>query len=601
MTFHTRMAPKPTRRRVRRSDTRRAIYVTLAFTLAIASAISLMGGVFLASYYTDHGAPIAAVNGEKISKDAVKDRANLNVARYERELADYQTLRNQGKITTTEYSAFENTINTSENQSTIFSDALTQLVDEAEVNQYAAQNNIVITDQQVDAQIQTDSTLPDMRDVNIISVPPQATPPAVAPTASDISDALTHAQAYIKEIQGGKTWADVSTEVNAAYPGSSNASSTNGALGLVGKDGLAVDPDFADAIFALKKSGDITAPFRGSDGTFRFATVTNIVAQYVDNAFQSTIASTSNADLYRAFARANATKKAVQSAIEAKYVSGPTLQRRVHEIAIAAGYGAAGGGDEVKLRILVFAPAHSETNATNVPSTDPAWTDAKNRADAAVATLRADPSKFATMAADTTVNDDQFFSTTSGAVPWIPADLFNAQTSGGSTGLGMPAVAAAVFADGVAVNTILDPIPEAAAGYVVVQFQGRRPAPDQRIANAQFMINSGTDFATEAMAISEASDASSGGDMGWVSPYMLTTTQQQVIFATPVGRISPVVSGNGFFIFQVVDEQTRVADPDQQAKLKKVVFPSWLSELQANGLVWKDAAALSAMAPATPS
>src|ERR1035437_10036636 len=135
MTFHTRMAPKPTRRRVRRSDTRRAIYVTLAFTLAIASAISLMGGVFLASYYTDHGAPIAAVNGEKISKDAVKDRANLNVARYERELADYQTLRNQGKITTDEYSAFETTINTSENQSTILSDALTQLVDEAEISQ----------------------------------------------------------------------------------------------------------------------------------------------------------------------------------------------------------------------------------------------------------------------------------------------------------------------------------------------------------------------------------------------------------------------------------------------------------------------------------
>src|ERR1035437_6420785 len=102
MTFHTRMAPKPTRRRVRRSDTRRAIYVTLAFTLAIASAISLMGGVFLASYYTDHGAPIAAVSGEAISKDAVRDRAHLDFARSERLNADYLTLRNQGQLTSEE-------------------------------------------------------------------------------------------------------------------------------------------------------------------------------------------------------------------------------------------------------------------------------------------------------------------------------------------------------------------------------------------------------------------------------------------------------------------------------------------------------------------
>ena len=50
MTFRTRTAPGPTRRRVRRSDSRRNVYLTLSFTLAIASALALMGGVFLASY-----------------------------------------------------------------------------------------------------------------------------------------------------------------------------------------------------------------------------------------------------------------------------------------------------------------------------------------------------------------------------------------------------------------------------------------------------------------------------------------------------------------------------------------------------------------------
>jgi hypothetical protein len=36
MTFRTRSAPKPTRRRMRRNDSRRAVYITLIFGLAIA-------------------------------------------------------------------------------------------------------------------------------------------------------------------------------------------------------------------------------------------------------------------------------------------------------------------------------------------------------------------------------------------------------------------------------------------------------------------------------------------------------------------------------------------------------------------------------------
>jgi hypothetical protein len=56
-----------------------------------------------------------------------------------------------------------------------------------------------------------------------------------------------------------------------------------------------------------------------------------------------------------------------------------------------------------------------------------------------------------------------------------------------------------------------------------------------------------------------------------------------------------------YFLYEVEDRQTRVADADQQAKLLKVVFPNWLDELQANALVWKDAAAVSALASPSPA
>jgi parvulin-like peptidyl-prolyl isomerase len=594
MTFRTRTAPRPTRRRVRRSDTRRAVYVTLSFTLAIASALALMGGVFLASYYADHGAPIAGVNGEAISKDAVRDRVALDLAVFQRQIANYTTMRNQGKLTTDEYNTIVSKIQTSEAQSTIFSDAETQLINDAELRQYAAKNNIAVTDQRIEAQIQTDATIAEIRYVKVIAVAVKATPPSSTPTQADIDSAQSKADGYLKEIQGGKKWDDVAKEANSD---TSNPGGSVGDLGLTTKTDLGVEPDLAGAIFDLKKANDMTAILKGTDGVFRFATATEIVPAFTDADWQTSIATAASGDGYKALARAEATQKAVRDAIEAKYITGPTVQRHVLEIAVPAGYGQPGNGDEVKIRILVFSPSHDQVGAANVATTDPAWADAKSRADAALAKLKQDPSQFATMAADTTVNDDKYWNTTGGEIPWIPADLFNATTSAQQTGLGLTNVQAAVFKDGLTPGTILDPILETSQGYLIVQFQGRRPAPDLRIAVDQFNLNNGADFATLAKSSSEAVDAPTGGDLGWVSPYQMSDAQQRAIFSTPVGGVSNMVSSNGYFVYKVVEEQTRTADPSQQAKLKNVVFQRWLTEFQANALVWKDAAALAAMNP----
>jgi len=594
MTFRTRTAPRPSRRRVRRSDTRRSVYLTLSFTLAIASALALMGGVFLASYYADHGAPIAGVNGEAISKDAVRSRVALNQAVFERQIANYTTMRNQGKLTTDEYSAIVTKIQTSETASTIYSDALTQLVNEAELRQYAAKNNIAITDQQVAAQVQTDATVAEMRHVKVIAVAVKATPPSSTPSQADIDSALAKAQGYAKEIQGGKSWDDVAKEASS---NNSNPGGSVGDLGLTNRDDIGVEPDLANAAFALNQLNDMTSVIKGTDGVFRFATVTKIVPTFVDPDWQTSIGAAASGDLYRALARAEATQKAVRDSVEAKYISGPTVQRHVLEIAVPAGYGQPGNGDEVKIRILVFAPSHDQINAASVVSTDPAWADAKSRADAALAKLKQDPSQFDTLARDATVNDDKYWNTEGGEIPWIPLDLFNATTASQQTGLGLTNVQAAVFKDGLAAGTILDPILETSQGYIVVQFQGRRPAPDLRIAIDQFNLNTGADFADLAKSSSEAVDAPTGGDLGWVSPYQLAAVQQAAIFSTPIGHMSNMVSSNGYFIYKVTDEQTRTPDADQQAKLKNVVFQRWLTEFQANALVWKDATALAALNP----
>jgi len=431
--------------------------------------------------------------------------------------------------------------------------------------------------------------------VMVIAVQPKATPPATAVTTADETAAQTRAQALLAEVKDGKKWADVATE-------SGQDQITNGGgigdLGLVSRDTVDLDLDITNAVFALANPNDITAVFKGVDGIYRFATVTTIVPKFVDADWETSIG---QGDVYRAFARSEALSKAVRDKIEAQYITSPTVQRHVLEIAISKGIGTPGDGDEVKFRMLVFSPAHSESNASNVPTTDAGWTEAKTRADAAVATLRADPSKFATMAADTTVNDDQLVNTRAGELPWLTSPWFAAQTASGSQGLGMTNVATALYKDGLAAGTILDPIQEPTSGYVVAQFQGRRPGPDQRIANAQLEINSGVDFAVEAGKISDSADAAKGGDMGWVTKYMLSADQEAAIWQTPIGGVSRMVSGNALWIYKVVDEQTRLPDADTQSKLKQTVYARWLSELQGTALVWTDTAGLAAMAPASPS
>jgi parvulin-like peptidyl-prolyl isomerase len=595
MTFRTRTAPQQTRRRTRRSDTRRAIYVTLTFSLAIVVALAMLGGVFFASYYTAHWAPVAGVNGQGISTDDVYSRAKVNLARYQRQLADYTTLRNQGKITSDEFSNFQNTIQN--NMSGVMSAALTDLENELALRQWAASNGVTVTSQQVDEQIVTDGTINEMRHVMVIGVAPEPTPPAFTVTSAEDQAAKAKAQGYLDEINGGKKWTDVATEAHAGEVG---ASSTTGDLGLIQQSSLNLDPDLRAAIFALPKVNDITSIFRGSDGIYRFATVTEIVPKFVDTGWQTAVANASNGGAYRTQAEGEAIKAAVQKVIEAKYVTGETTQRNVLELSIAQGYGQPGSGDEVQIRMMTFAPNHSVSDAMTIPTTDPAWTDAKNRADAAVAALRADPSKFDAMARDTKTNDDPYWATSGGLVPWIPADLFMDTTQSGQSGLGIPNVQAAVFASGLTPGQILDPILEASQGYVVVQFEGRRPAPDQRIADAQLEIASGADFATVAAQQSEAANAADGAVLGWVSPYMLSQDEQDAIFATPIGGVSTMVTDNGYHIYKVLEEKTRVQDPAEQLRLKDIVFARWLSDLQSSALIWTNDTIVSALASATP-
>ena len=590
---------KPTRRRARELDTRRTIFLNVAFGVASVAAVALLGGVLFANWYSDHGVPIASVNGVAISKDAVRDRAAVNLARYNRLTADYQVLRNQGRITTDEYSALTGTLATAEDPTTLYQNALDQLTQEQALQQYADQHGIKVTDADVDAQITEDSTQAEMRHVMVIEVDPAVTPPASIPTAEQQAAAQKTAQDYVDAIKAGtKKWDDVSTETAAA--GNVGAQGTSGDLGLTTRDALALDPDLVDAIFSLKDVNDITAVIKCDDGLFRFATVTSIVAASQDSGWKDAIGQAASGDAYRSSARAEALTSSVKKTIESQLISSPTTQRHVLEISVSPGYGQLGDGPEYKLKIMTFAPNHDTSSASSVASTDPAWAEAKTRADAAVAALQSDPTQFGTLARNTTNNDDQYVASAGGDLPWIPAPVISGDPSSG-TALGMSSLALAVQKPGLAPG-IIGPILEQTMGYVVADYEGTRPAPAQRIADAQIMLATGSDFATEVAQYSESADAASGGDMGWIPHYLLSQELEAAIFQTPVGGISRVIqTSNGDWIFKVLAEETRTADAATQAKMKLVTFNSWLTELTGAANIWTDTSGLTAITPASPT
>src|SRR5947207_8615030 len=88
MTIRAKPAAKRVHRAPRDSDHRRTLLLNLGFGLVVLAALAILGGAAFASYYEEHFAQIASVNGQAISKDDARDRYAVESFRL-----DYQESR----------------------------------------------------------------------------------------------------------------------------------------------------------------------------------------------------------------------------------------------------------------------------------------------------------------------------------------------------------------------------------------------------------------------------------------------------------------------------------------------------------------------------
>ena len=266
---------------------------------------------------------------------------------------------------------------------------------------------------------------------------------------------------------------------------------------------------------------------------------------------------------YRNAERGDAISKALSDNIVASVVSQPSVQRRLSEIFIPLGTDQTPGvGDEVQVRHILFSPNNDPQAAQTLPSTDPAWQVAEAEADIEYHKLVADPSKFADLAK--TDSDDTNTAVDGGLLAYTTKPNLD------------PAFGTAVFADGLKKDEILAPV-RSAFGWHVIQFLDRRPQPGDRMDSiAADAAKPDADFAALAKANSQGTTAQDGGDIGWVAHYQMDSARDIAIFKPEIGGLTQVVEEkDGYYLYKVVAEQTRMPDESQITTLKANAFSNW--------------------------
>jgi parvulin-like peptidyl-prolyl isomerase len=557
MTFRARPVVKRPHRPSWDSRDRRNLYTNLGFGVVVAAAVLILAVAAGATWYDQHLAPVASVDGQAITKDDFNDRFDIEVFRLEQAEARVNTEAAAGRLTPEQQQAQIQLINQRRQQ--IGSIVLERLIDTRVVNALAAREGVEIVPAEIDAQLTKEATLPEQRHAWLIEVEPKTDLDKTEPTAAQIAEAKGKADKALAELVAGKAWEDV-----AKASSTDSTAPIGGDLGWLAKESN-LDQKFLDAIFALKPNGR-TGVIEGEDGIFRIGRVTEIVAESVDEVYRDELAKRIDAAKYREAVRTDLILDALEKKIKDTAL-GATVQRKVAEIYIQAPDDPAVPTGSVKTRHILYSPNDDPDKAKDVKADDPAWAKAETEAKAAWEKLKADKTKFDAMAR--AESDEPGADTTGGKLPY-----FDPSMVAEDTGLD-PAFGAAIFKAGLKPGDLLEPV-KSAFGWHVIQVMYFPPDLDEA-KKLKADLDGGAVFATVARDYSDGTEAKDGGDLGWIARYQLDKVLEDAVFATPVGKVSEplVVEGDGIYLIKVLQESTRTPDADQKATLEQRAFQNW--------------------------
>jgi len=587
MTFRARPSGVRPRTDSDRGDRRNAL-MNLGFTLVVVVAILLLVIAAGVSWFSDHLAPAATVDGQTISKDTYVERAKIDAFRIELQERGIRTRRAQGTIRDDDAQTQLSLL--SQQKQNLDALVLERLIDANIQAKLAVQEGVTVTDADVDAKLTEEATTPELRHAWVIEVEPEVSDDATDPTQAQKDAAKAKAEQALKDIQGGQKWEDVARSVSTG-----DTKEQGGDLGYTEKESTGLDTPFVDALFAASQN-EPTKVIEGEDGTYRIGRVTDIVAPVVDPNFQQVVQDKGiSLTAFRDVLRGDVVRDRLSDTITAR-VKQPGPQRHVLEIfQPAATIGDDGVDPEhktgaVKTKHILFAPNDDPSAAADLPADDAAWKKAEQEARAAYDILKADPTKWNDQAA----KGDDGTASSGGKLPYFSPE--DSTANGGSLDKDF---ADAIFKSDLQPGHILEPV-KSAFGWHIIQIW-HRPTDFDWANTLKQQADGGADFGQLAKDNSESQDAEKGGDMGWIAKGQLPELLDATVFGTDTGKISvplavarnsPASAADaGVYLFKVLEEQTRAPEGDQLKTLEQTAFSTWYTEQKLKHQITRDVTA----------
>jgi len=567
MTFRARPTTRTGRRSGYESDHRRNLYFTVGFGAVVVVAILLLVGAGAASWYDQHLAAVAVVNGETITKDTYSDRVAEETFRLDTLESRTREKINAGKMSPSQGQQYLNQIASLKNQVTSL--AYERQIDTTLLLQLAPDRNVTVAEAEIDAQVTKDATTPESRHTYQIQVKPETSTGATEPTQDQKDAAKKKAEGLLADLKAGKTWEEV-----VKTSGDADAAETNGDLFFIDKGSASPDRPFVEAIFALAAPG-YTEVIAGEDGIYRIGRMTEISAEVLDPNYmkRATDAGVSEKG-YRHSTSSIVARDKIDAQLQAEVVDKPSEQRRTVEIALEDNKGAPLAPGAVLVKHLLYSPKNDPGGASALPADDPAWAVAEAEAKKAYDDLKAGTARFVDLAPG---SDDATSAAANGFLPYFAKGDPQTQLD--------QAFADAIFAPGLVPGQLLAPV-KSAFGWHVIQFV---TADDPQVRSQKLIAEAsapGADVAKLAADQSIAASAAKGGEIGWIARYQLEKAQEDAIFATQANGVSQAITvtgaatssgaGSSSLTFYVVPEiATRMPDPEQAWTLRDNAFSNW--------------------------
>ncbi|HVL54381.1 MAG TPA: SurA N-terminal domain-containing protein, partial [Vitreimonas sp.] len=169
MTYRAKPVVRSRRSFLDRPD-RKNFLTNLAFGLVVVVALAVLALAAFFTWYDEHMAPVASVNGQGITRDELNRRYEVESARLS--IAESRILDefNAGRLTAEQRDAQMQFLG--QRQQQLPSIALERLIDARIQADLAAQEGVGVTDDDVAAQIAEEATRPEQRNVSVIEVVP---------------------------------------------------------------------------------------------------------------------------------------------------------------------------------------------------------------------------------------------------------------------------------------------------------------------------------------------------------------------------------------------------------------------------------------------